>query len=365
VTIRERIEAQECATLSPHAALASASRGRRRATEPDPTRTCYMQDRDRIIHRAKAFRRLAHKTQVFVSPREDHYRSRLSHTLEVAQISRTLAKALRLNEDLTEAIALAHDLGHAPYGHAGEEGLDELLQELLPNGRFHHAEHSLRVVDHLENDGHGLNLTWEVRSGIVGHTKGRADLEASLGHGAATMEADLVKVSDRIAYLNGDIDDAIRAKVMRLEDLPADALAVLGQDHGARVGRMVEDVVQTTGDGDQVQMSSEVVGAMDRIKEYLFDHVYLSAKAANADRASIKRLVRELFEEFMAHPEKLVHPLPSLDLTAEQDRIRAVTDYIAGMTDRFAKQTYIDLFLPKDWSSFDLDEGMREPRWGS
>lgn len=359
MTIRERIEAQERAALSPHAALAAESRGRQRPSAPDPTRTCYMQDRDRIIHRAKAFRRLAHKTQVFVSPREDHYRTRLSHTLEVAQIARTLAKALRLNEDLTEAIALAHDLGHAPYGHAGEEGLDEVLRSMLPHGRFHHAAHSLRVVDHLEAEGQGLNLTWEVRAGIVGHTKGRDDLEASLGHGAATMEADLVKVSDRIAYLNGDIDDAIRAKVMRLDDLPADALAVLGQDHGARVGRMVEDVVQTTGEGDQVRMSAEVVEAMDRVKEYLFDHVYLSAKAANADRESIKRLIRELFEEFMARPEKLVHPLPTLDLGVREDRIRAVTDYLAGMTDRFAKQTYIDLFLPKDWSSFDLDEGMR------
>ncbi len=362
MTVRERIEAQERATLSPHAALAAESHGRLRPSEPDPTRTCYMQDRDRIVHRAKAFRRLAHKTQVFVSPREDHYRTRLSHTLEVAQISRTLAKALSLNEDLTEAIALAHDLGHAPYGHAGEEGLDEILRQALPSGRFHHAEHSLRVVDQLEADGQGLNLTWEVRSGIIGHTKGRADLETSLGHGAATMEADLVKVSDRIAYLNGDIDDAIRAKVMRLEDLPADALAVLGQDHGARVGRLVEDVVQTTGPSDQVRMSTEVAEAVDRIKEYLFDHVYLSAKAANADRANIKRLVRELFEEFMAHPDKLVHPLPTLDLAVREDRIRAVTDYIAGMTDRFAKQTYIDLFLPKDWASFDLDEGLREAR---
>lgn len=355
MTIRERIEAVERTTLSEHAALAAASRGRRVEEPADPVRTVYMQDRDRIIHRAKAFRRLAHKTQVFISPRQDHYRTRLSHTLEVAQIARTLAKALRLNEDLTEAIALAHDLGHAPYGHAGEEGLDEILRERLPEGRFHHAEHSLRVVDKLEGDGRGLNLTWEVRAGIVGHTKGRAALGDSLDRGGTTLEADLVKVADRIAYLNGDIDDALRAKVMRLEDLPADALAVLGATHGDRVGRMVEDVVRTSLEQPRIGLSAEVAEATERIKEYLFDHVYLSARAANADRANIKRLLRALFEHFVEHPGKLPSPLPELNLEDERDRLRAVTDYLAGMTDRYAKQTYSDLFLPVDWPALGVE----------
>ncbi|NUP98800.1 MAG: deoxyguanosinetriphosphate triphosphohydrolase [Armatimonadetes bacterium] len=355
MSIRERIEAFEQSALSEFAARASGSRGRREPEAPCPTRTCFMRDRDRIIHTAKAFRRLAHKTQVFISPRDDHYRTRLSHTLEVAQIARTLAKALRLNEDLTEAIALAHDLGHAPYGHAGEEGLNEVMTRALPGGSFHHAVHSLRVVDELERGGRGLNLTWEVRNGIVGHTKGRQELESALGDGAATLEADLVKVADRIAYLNHDLDDAVRAGVMVLEDLPTDALGVLGSSHGERVGRMVEDVVRTSLDRPSIGLSAEIAEATEVIKEYLFDHVYLNARAANADRANIKRLLGQLFEHFLAHPEKLPNPHPALDLDAPADRARAVCDYIAGMTDRYAKQAYIDVFLPVDWRTPDLD----------
>ncbi|MCC7491576.1 MAG: deoxyguanosinetriphosphate triphosphohydrolase [Fimbriimonadaceae bacterium] len=355
MTIRQRLEQQEAATLSPLAARAVESRGRQVAEAACPTRTCFMRDRDRIIHQAKAFRRLAHKTQVFVSPREDHYRTRLSHTLEVAQIARTLAKALRLNEDLTEAIALAHDLGHPPFGHAGEEGLDETLTRLGQPGGFHHALHSLRVVDRLERDGHGLNLTWEVRNGIVAHSKGRQSLDAALAREPATLEAALVKVSDRIAYLNHDIDDAIRAGVLRVDDLPADALGVLGRSHGERVDRMVADVLASSLEQPRISLSAEVAAATEAIKEYLYDEVYLNARAANADRASIKRLMAELVGHFLEQPDKLGAHHPALDLADPADRLRAVTDWVAGMTDRYAKQTYIDAFLPHDWHSPDQD----------
>lgn len=320
-------------------------------------RTCYMRDRDRVMHWAKAFRRLAHKTQVFVSPVDDHYRTRLSHTLDVAQIARTIARALRLNEDLTEAIALAHDLGHPPYGHAGEEGLDEVFARYVPGGRFHHAPHSLRVVDLLERDGQGLNLTWEVRAGIVAHTKGRDDLDVALAEAGATLEAEVVKVADRIAYLNHDIDDALRAGLLRLDELPRDALDRLGRTHGERIGTMVGDVIAASVDQPRIAISEEVGGAMDAIKEYLFDHVYLGASAANADRGRIKRLVAALFDHFMAHPEDLPGPHPSLDLSDPSDRARAVCDHIAGMTDRYAKQTYIGLFLPRDWRGLDGEPG--------
>lgn len=349
MNVRERIEAQESQLLSPHAARATESRGRRETEPPDPVRTCYMRDRDRIMHRAKAFRRLAHKTQVFVSPVDDHYRTRLSHTLDVAQIARTIARALRLNEDLTEAIALAHDLGHPPFGHAGEEGLGEVMATAVEGGSFHHALHSLRVVDQLERDGRGLNLTWEVRNGIVAHTKGRADLDQALTSQSATLEAEVVKVSDRIAYLNHDIDDAVRAGLLRLEELPGDALGRLGRTHGERIGTMVNDVIAASWDQPAIAMSEPVRSALDEIKEHLFDHVYLGDSAANAERDRIKQLVRALFEYFLEHPAEVPNRLQSLDLDFPADRARAVCDYIAGMTDRYAKHTYIEVFLPHDW----------------
>ncbi|MBI5835412.1 MAG: deoxyguanosinetriphosphate triphosphohydrolase [Armatimonadetes bacterium] len=346
--VRLRIEGEEAARLSEFAARAGNSRGRARPEPECPLRTCYMRDRDRIMHQAKSFRRLAHKTQVFVSPAEDHYRTRLSHTLEVAQIARTIARALSLNEDLTEAIALAHDLGHAPYGHAGEEGLDDAYRR--HGGRFHHAPHSLRVVDHLENDGVGLNLTFEVRNGILSHTKGRTDwANSAVGSSPATVEAQVVRVSDRIAYLNHDIDDALRAGVMALDDLPADALDVLGRGHGQRIDTMVHDVVARSLGQPAIGMSTEVAQASDAVKEHLYDHVYLSATAANADRGRIKALLGALFEAHMAEPERLPRPHPALDLSQPADRARAVADHLAGMSDRYAKDTYLRLFLPRDW----------------
>lgn len=345
-SVRERLEAQEAALLSPLAQRSAGSRGRRRSEPACPMRTDYMRDRDRIIHQAKSFRRMAYKTQVFVSPLTDHYRTRLSHTLDVAQIARTIARALRLNEDLTEAIALAHDLGHAPYGHAGEEGLHEAYAR--HGGRFHHAAHSLRVVDLLEHDGLGLNLTWEVRNGIVAHTKGRADLD-DLGSAPATLEAEIVRLADRIAYLNHDIDDAVRAGVLVLDDLPADALGELGRTHGERIGRMVVDVIEQSTDQREIAMSAAVREAMDVLKEHLFDHVYLSATAANADRDRIKAVLVDLFEAFLADAERIPHPHPSLDLSDAADRARAVCDYLAGMSDRFAKNTWLEMFLPREW----------------
>jgi dGTPase len=348
MTIRERLEDTERRLLSPLAARAADSRGRARPEPPCEMRTAYMRDRDRIIHQAKSFRRLAYKTQVFVSPQTDHYRTRLSHTLDVAQIARTIARAVRLNEDLTEAIALAHDLGHAPFGHAGEEGLDEAYAR--HGGGFHHAAHSLRVVDHLEREGQGLNLTWEVRNGIIAHSKGRADLtDALAAAGPATLEAQIVRLADRIAYLNHDIDDAVRAGVLALDDLPAEALAVLGRTHGERIGRMVTDVIQHSLDQPAISLSDEVRQAGDAIKEHLFDHVYLSAAAANADRGRIKLLLGALFETFMAEAERLPNPHPALDLADSAGRARAVCDYLAGMSDRFAKQTWLDLFEPREW----------------
>ncbi|NWG75247.1 MAG: deoxyguanosinetriphosphate triphosphohydrolase, partial [Rubrivivax sp.] len=334
MTIRERIEAAEASQLSEFAALAARSRGRREPEPPDATRTCYMRDRDRIIHRAKAFRRLAHKTQVFISPLDDHVRTRLSHTLEVSQIARTISRALRLNDDLTEAIALAHDLGHAPFGHAGEEGLDEALRGHGFESGFHHAIHSLRVVDQLEREGRGLNLTWEVRNGIVAHTKGRANLADEVADRPATLEAQVVRFSDRIAYLNHDIDDAVRAGVLRVQDLPADALAALGTTHGQRISRMVEDVISNSLDRPAVTMSAEVAAAADVIKEFMFTEVYLNTAAANAHRARIKAMVGALWAHYLEHAEAVPHPHPSLDLSRRTDRATAACDYVAGMTDR-------------------------------
>ncbi len=357
MSVRAQIEADERRRLAPGAALAAGSRGRVRPEPEDDLRTVYMRDRDRIMHQAKAFRRLAGKTQVFVAPTRDHYRTRLSHTLEVTQIARTIARALALNEDLVEAIGLAHDLGHAPFGHAGEEGLDEAYR--AHGGGFHHARHSLRVVDRLEREGQGLNLTWEVRNGIVSHSKGRADLAIDPATGAdddrlqgspATAEAGVVRVADRIAYLCHDIDDALRAGVMVLDDLPADALATLGRTHSQRVATMVHDVVAASApEPGGIHFSPRIAATTDALKEYLFDHVYLDATAANADRDRIKALLADLFARFMANPTAVPWPLADLDPANATDRARAVTDYLAGMTDRFARETYLALALPRAW----------------
>ncbi len=345
MTIRERIEQSERELLSPHAALSAESKGRRRPQDPCPVRTVFQRDRDRIIHQCSAFRRLAYKTQVFFAPSSDHLRTRLSHTLEVAQIARTIAKALRLNEDLTEAISLAHDVGHTPFGHAGEEALDEAYRAFDPDAHFKHTEHSLRVVDELEREGSGLNLTEETRQGIVLHSKGRANLAYTLaGPKGATLESSVVRLSDRIAYVNHDIDDCLHVGIVSLEDIPEDMLNVLGRHHSARVGRMVEDVIQHSIDKPRLAMSDEVSQATDGLKDFLYDGVYL-AESLQVEARKVKGIVRNLFELYM-ESDSALHQAIGLVPTGSKLRARLVCDYVAGMTDRFAVQQYARAFLP-------------------
>jgi dGTPase len=330
VTPRERTEEIERDTLAPHATLSSAAKGRERDEPQDPLRTAFQRDRDRIVH-AKAFRRLKHKTQVFLAPEGDHYRVRLTHTLEVSQIARTAARALRLNEDLTEAIALGHDLGHTPFGHLGEQALTPFL------GRpFRHNEQSLRIVDHLEDDGRGLNLTWEVRDGIVNHTWSMPQ--------PASPEAKVVRYADRFAYVNHDVDDAVRAGVIDERDLPGEAVTVLGRTHSERINTLVTDVVERSGGGPEVHLSDEVFRALDVLRDFLFDRVYLRDEA-RAEQEKAIGLVRSLFAYHLDHPERI----PEEYHRAPGDLPTRVADYIAGMTDRYALRVYEELFLPQGW----------------
>jgi dGTPase len=329
-TPRERIERIERDTLSPFAMPSSGSKGRERAEEPDPLRTAFQRDRDRIVH-AKAFRRLKEKTQVFVAPRGDHYRVRLTHTLEVAQIARTAARALALNEDLTEAIALGHDLGHTPFGHLGEQALTPLLDR-----PFRHNEQSLRVVDHLENDGRGLNLTWEVRDGIVNHPWSMPT--------PSTLEAQVVRFADRIAYVNHDVDDALRAEIVTEDELPQGPLEVLGRGQAPRVNRLVSDLVTTSEGSPEIALSEPVYRAMDELRDFMFDRVYLREEARHEQDKAIG-LVRALFAHYLDHPEDV----PEEYHRAPGDLPTRVADYIAGMTDRYAVTVYERLFLPRGW----------------
>lgn len=312
-----RVEAWEAEALSTGAVPSYRSSGRA-ASEPEcPVRTPFQRDRDRIVH-SKAFRRLKDKTQVFVAPADDHFRTRLTHTLETAGIARTVARALRLNEDLVEAVALGHDLGHAPFGHIGEAALDGILREAGGDG-FRHNEHSLRVVDDLENDGEGLNLTAEVRDGILNHT-GPTE--------PATLEGKIVRIVDRVAYLNHDIDDAIRAGILSAERLPADEIALLGDTGSARIDTLVHDLVETSAVAGDVAQSEAIGAAMLNLRTFMFDEVYLGPVAQQQrDRAT--QIVRTIFAHYVAHPEDL--PDGETD-----DALVRVTDYVAGMTDRFA-----------------------------
>jgi len=339
--IREEYEQLEGQMLSPNAVLSARSRGRLRDEPKCPIRTDFQRDRDRIIH-SKSFRRLKYKTQVFIDPDEDHYRTRLTHTLEVAQIARTIARALRLNEDLTEAIALGHDLGHTPFGHAGEQALDELMREYGDGGGFSHAEQSLRVVDVLEKHGQGLNLTWEVRDGILNHSKGREDLSLD-DKGPETFEGKVVRVADRVAYVNHDIDDAIRAGIITEDDLPEESIRVLGRGHSRRIAAMVSDIIETSCGRDSIAMSKELREATNRLKEFLFEKVYLLDRHGLAELSKAKQVLKELFRYYMEHPEAA----PGAAEVSEQDRAGAVCDFVAGMTDRYAQQQYADLFMPR------------------
>jgi dGTPase len=324
LAIREQTEKKEEA-LSPYASKSKYSRGRSRWEEPCPIRTCFQRDRDRIIH-CKAFRRLKHKTQVFIAPSGDHYVTRLTHTLEVSQIARTISRALNLNEDLTEAIALGHDLGHTPFGHIGEE----VLNELHPDG-FRHNEQSLRVVDLLEKDGQGLNLTWEVRDGILKHAKGQADILGEKWEDVATLEGQVCKIADVIAYVNHDIGDAIRSGIITEGDLPELTIASLGRTHSQRINTMVCDVVSCSYGKPTIAMSPDVVSAANSLRQFLFDKVYNpSLLTKDAERA--RRTIRILYSHFLRYEDRLPSEFTSLNDTRE----RKVADYIAGMTDQFA-----------------------------
>ncbi len=349
MTIREQIEELERRVLSEHAQLACETRGR---ASPEPEcaiRTVFQRDRDRIIHKCKAFRRLANKTQVFISPQLDHYRTRLSHTLEVSQIARTISKALRLNEDLTEAISLAHDVGHTPFGHHGEAVLDELYSQY--GGHFHHHEHSLRVVDVLENDGKGLNLTFEVRDGILSHTKGREDLqEAAAKVHPATLEGQVVRISDRIAYLNHDLDDAIRAGLLELDDVPADLLKALGRSHGERLDTLVSVVIHTSEGQPEVLLSPAITKACDDLKDFLFERVYDAEKSRLNLHSKVKYIITGLFRYYLDGPwDDADFPESIRSAPDIESRTRAIVDYIAGMTDRFAKREFARRYMPEDW----------------
>ncbi len=324
----ERIRRREEAELSPLATRSYPAR--RLRAEPDcGLRTPFQRDRDRIVH-SKAFRRLKHKTQVFVAPSGDHYRTRLTHTLEVAQVSRTVARALRLNEDLVEAIGLGHDLGHPPFGHIGEEALDRCLAERFGR-RFLHHEHSLRVVDTLERDGGGLNLTLPVRDGILGHS-GRAEEPA-------TLEGKIVRLVDRIAYINHDIDDAVRAGVISPDDLPSGPIQILGDTGPRRIDALVHDLVEHSDVAGEITQGQEVGEAMSELRRFMFERVYLGPEATR-EHAKIGLVVRSLFDHYCAHPEEIPPSIPAGELS------RRVTDYLAGMTDRFCIRQFEALSIP-------------------
>jgi dGTPase len=332
VSVREEIEKAEAALLSPYAVKSKETLGRDRPLSPDQLRTEFQRDRDRILH-CKSFRRLKFKTQVFISPEGDHYRTRLTHTLEVAQVARTIARSLRLNEDLTEAIALGHDLGHTPFGHIGERTLNELSAE-----GFRHNEQSLRVVERLENGGKGLNLTKEVRDGILNHSGALKPM---------TLEGCCVARADRIAYINHDIDDALRAGVLQEYELPKDCLKTLGQTHGERIETMICDIVKQSAGKKELQMSPLIQEATDGLRAFLFDKVYRDSWR-RAEENKCDHVIRGLFSYYTKNPGEM--PLEYIEIAYQEGTERAVIDFISGMTDRYAVRCYTSLFLPDAFS---------------
>ena len=330
--VRELYLEREKKFLSPYAFPSSATAGRDQPCEPCPNRTDFQRDRDRIIH-SKSFRRLMRKTQVFLSPVDEHYRTRMTHTLEVSQIARIIARSLSLNEDLTEAAALGHDLGHTPFGHAGEEVMRKCYD---PD--FAHYKQSIRVVEHLENNGAGLNLTKEVRDGILNHTGSCM---------ASTLEGIIIKYADRIAYINHDIDDAIRAGILSADDIPLEITEILGKGHSQRINTLVSDIIRESTDKPEIRMSDEIGGAMMALRDFLFERVYMNS-IAKAEDSKAMELLERLFDHFVKHPEEM--PEIYYKNTATEPVERCVCDFISSMTDRYAIDLYKKLFIPNVWA---------------
>ena len=336
MNIREQQEAFEKTYLSPYASLSSASRGRVRSEEPCDIRPCYQRDRDRILH-SKAFRRMKHKTQVFLAPKGDHYRTRLTHTLEVAQIGRTIARALRMNEDLTEAIALGHDLGHTPFGHSGEA----ILSKICPYG-FRHSQQSVRIVELLEKNGRGLNLTWEVKNGMANHSTHTMP---------ATLEGKIIRLSDKIAYINHDIDDAIRGHIIVENEIPACYTDVLGHSSKERLNTLVHDVIINSAGKNNIIMSPHIEEAMLGLRKYMFDHVYTNPKAKGEEKKA-QHLLAVLYDYYVKHPHEMSEEFVRLIESAGEPIEKVACDYIAGMTDQFAISKYEELCVPSSWKIY-------------
>ncbi len=348
MTIREEREKTEHQILCKYAAFSDQSKGRLRDENPCPIRAAFQHDRDKILH-SKAFRRLKHKTQVFLAPIGDHYRTRLTHTLEVSQIARTIARALRLNEDLTEAIALGHDLGHTPFGHAGEKVLDKILKD---KGGFHHTIQSLRVVDLIERDGNGLNLTFETRDGILKHSKGKGNIYGQKENNSnpETLEGEIVRLSDLIAYVNHDIDDALRAGVLQTDKRLSDLLSIIGKTHSERINNLVTDTIRNSvfEKEPHIKMSEEMYSALKELRDYLFEKVYEN-KFVNAELVKAQRIIEELFNYFIGHKDEFYERY-AMKYCLSEDTERSVVDYISGMTDGYALELYSRLFIPRGWS---------------
>ena len=333
MTIRERTEQWESQWLRPYASLSRNSRGREKEEPECDIRPVYQRDRDRILH-CKSFRRLKHKTQVFLTPQGDHYRTRLTHTLEVAQTARTIARALRLNEDLTEAIALGHDLGHTPFGHAGERALNQVCSE-----GFAHHQQSVRIVERLEKGGKGLNLTWEVRDGISNH---------QMSGKPSTLEGKIVRYSDKIAYINHDVDDAIRAGVIRENEIPRTYTDILGHSTRERLNTMIHDIVNNSLEKPDIQMSEDVEFAFRGMRKYMFENVYTNPKAKGEEEKA-ENILKELFRYYMDHPERLSNEYIERMWQTGETQERSVCDYIAGMTDQYAIAKFQEFFVPVSW----------------
>lgn len=351
ITFREKREIWECDTLGENATKSISSAGRARSEEPCSIRTIFQQDHDRILH-CKSFRRLKHKTQVFIAPDGDHYRTRLTHTLEVSAIARTVAVALRLNEDLAEAISLGHDLGHPPFGHVGEKYLDKIMDERGFEPGFHHNIQSLRIVDDLENDGKGLNLASETRDGIKYHTKGMDDISSGLADGKlpSTEEGRLVRISDRFAYLYADLEDSIRAELISIDEIPVWFDEWLREKPSRILDHIVRELIETSDDAKCIKLGNHTIDFMDNLKDFLLDRVYNHPKVREME-PQVKTLIFSLFECFETKPD-LYEKYVRMKYSSEKNRQRNICDYIAGMTDQYAIMIFQRLFVPRTWDHF-------------